>query len=117
MANKTENPYFEGIRGGLLEVIGSFEKGKKLTCREVSLPERPHRMSGKEIVDLRTKKLNVSQHVFALLLNVSPRTVQAWEQNLNTPGGPALRLLWLIKNQPDILRAILGVRGYIAKVD
>ena len=108
MAKETQNPYFEGIRDGLLEVIDSLEKGKKLTCREISVPEPPHKMSGKEIADLRENKLNVSQHIFALLLNVSPKTVQAWEQSANTPSGPALRLLWLIRNKPDIIKFMLG---------
>lgn len=108
MAEKTQNQYFEGIRSALLEVSDTLEKGKKLTCREVTLPEPPHKMSGKEIADLRQNKLNVSQYIFALLLNVSPKTIQAWEQNVNTPSGPALRLLWLVKNQPDILRVIFA---------
>ncbi|MDT8301653.1 MAG: helix-turn-helix domain-containing protein [Sedimentisphaerales bacterium] len=108
MAKKTQNLFFEGIREGLLESIDSIEKGKKLTYREVSLPEVPHKMTGQEIADLREKKLNVSQHIFALLLNVSPKTVQAWEQNVNIPSGPALRLLWLIRNRPDIIKFILA---------
>ncbi len=108
MPTTNQNQYFKGIRGGLLEVIDSLEKGKKLTCREVSVPEPPHKMTSKEIANLREKKLNVSQHIFALLLNVSPKTVQAWEQNVNTPSGPALRLLWLIRNRPDIIKFMLA---------
>lgn len=108
MAKKMQNPYFEGIRDGLLESIDSLEKGKKLTCREVSLPKTPHKMTGKEIADLREKKLNVSQHIFAILLNVSPKTVQAWERNVNTPSGPSLRLLWLIRNRPEIIKFMLA---------
>ncbi|MFX0204165.1 MAG: helix-turn-helix domain-containing protein [Candidatus Hodarchaeota archaeon] len=108
MPKMNQNPYFEGIRDGLLEVIDSFEKGRKLTSREVRFPNPDHKMSGEEIADLREKKLNVSQHVFARLLNVSPRTVQAWEQNINTPSGPALRLLWLLEKKPDILKAMLA---------
>ncbi len=108
MATTNQNQYFKGIRDGLLETINSLEKGKKLTCREVSLPEPPHKISGKEIADLRERKLNVSQHVFALVLNVSPKTVQAWEQNVNRPSGPALRLLWLLQKKPDILKAMLA---------
>ena len=108
MAKEMQKEYFDEIHKSLREVIDSFEKGKKLTCREVSLPVPPHKMNGKEIADLREKKLNVSQHIFALLLNVSPKTVQAWEQNVNTPSGPALRLLWLIRNRPDIIKFMLA---------
>jgi putative transcriptional regulator len=108
MAKKMQKEYFEGIHDGLKEVIDSFEKGKKLTRREVFLPESIHIMNGREIADLRQKKLNVSQHIFALLLNVSPKTVQSWEQNVNAPSGPALRLLRLIRNRPDIVKFLLS---------
>ena len=105
--SKSGNPYFEGIRDSLIEVTHSLEKGKKLTCREVHFPEPPEEMNAKEIVELREKKMNLSQHLFALLLNVSPKTVQAWEQNLNTPSGAALRLLWLVRQKPDLFRSII----------
>lgn len=107
MAKKRQNDYFAGIYEGLAEVADSFEKGKKLTSRTVSLPSPPHKMNAQEIADLRENKLNVSQRVFAQLLNVSPKTVQAWEQSANTPSGAALRLLWLIKSKPDVIKFIL----------
>lgn len=103
----SQNPYFDGIRQGLTDVVDSLKTDKKLTCREVAFPEPPKEMKPKEIVDLREKQLHLSQHLFALLLNVSPKTVQAWEQNLNSPGGAALRLLWLAKNKPEIFKSII----------
>lgn len=102
-----QNEYFDEIHDSIKEVIDSFEKGKKLTHREFSLQAPLQKMAGDEVADLRQKKLNVSQHVFALLLNVSPKTVQAWEQNVNTPSGPALRLLQLVRSRPDIVKFIL----------
>jgi DNA-binding transcriptional regulator YiaG len=104
---KAVNPYFEGIRGGLLEAVDSLEKGKPLTCREVTLPEPPPEMNAREIIHLRKNELHLSQHVFAVLLNVSLKTVQAWEQALNSPGGPSLRLLWLAKQRPDLFKSLL----------
>lgn len=108
MARKTQSEYFEGIRNGLEEVIDSLEKGKKLTSREFSFSGPPKKMSGREIANLRQKKLNVSQHILGVLLNVSPRTVQAWEQGVNAPSGPALRLLRLLQEKPDILSTLLA---------
>lgn len=107
MPIKRKNSNFEDLHEALEEVIDSFEDGKKLTCREIALPKPPRKLTGKEIADLREKKLNVSQHIFAFLLNVSPKTIQAWEQNINTPSGPALRMLWLLRKSPDILKSIL----------
>lgn len=107
MPGKRKNSSFAEISSGLEEVLESFEKGRKLTCREISLPEPPGKLSGKEIAELREKKLKVSQHILAFLLNVSPKTIQAWEQNINTPSGPALRMLWLLQKSPNILKSML----------
>ena len=107
MPTKRKELHFEDICGALEEVIDSFEKGKKLTCHEITLPSPPRRLTGKEIADLREKKLKVSQHIFAFLLNVSPRTIQAWEQNVTPPSGPALRMLWLLRKSPDIMKFML----------
>lgn len=111
MAKKRPNAYFEGIRAGLEEIVDSLETGRKLTRREIRLPEAPAEISGEQIASLRQKKLHMSQHVFASVLNVSLKTVQAWEQGRNVPSGPALRLLWLLTAKPDILEPILAGRA------
>lgn len=59
-------------------------------------------MSKKEIVDLR-KKLKVSQSAFAMLLNISTKTVQKWEQGENQPNGSSLKLLTIAKKNPKML--------------
>jgi putative transcriptional regulator len=48
------------------------------------------------------KRLNLSQHSFALRLGVSVRTLQAWEQGRRTPSGPALALLRIADQEPDV---------------
>jgi len=57
----------------------------------------------------------MSQSVFASVLNVSLRTVQAWEQGRNRPCGPALRLLWLLEAKPDMLEPILAAPGTLKR--
>jgi putative transcriptional regulator len=47
--------------------------------------------------------LKVSQAAFARLLNVSPRTVQAWETDARTPSDAALKLLHVAKRHPEVL--------------
>lgn len=111
MANTKRNAYFEGIRASLEEVVASLEAGRKLTRREIRLPEAPPEISGQQIANLREQKLHMSQHVFASVLNVSLKTVQAWEQGRNAPCGPALRLLWLLTAKPDIVEPILAGRA------
>ncbi len=108
MRNKKSNAYFEAIRAGLEEIVSSLETGRKLTHRTIRLPEAPPIISGEQIADLRQKRLHMSQNVFASVLSVSLKTVQAWEQGRNTPCGPALRLLWLLAAKPDMLEPILA---------
>ena len=55
------------------------------------------------MIRIRTARFGVSQDVFARLLNVSVKTVQAWEQGRNTPGGATLRLIRLAQETPEIL--------------
>ena len=49
----------------------------------------------KKILRLR-EKFQVSQAVFAALLNVSPSTVQKWEQGQKEPNNAASRLLQVV---------------------
>lgn len=57
----------------------------------------PEKMSAEESKQLRLKH-KVSQAVFAKYLNVKPVTVKKWELGANSPGGPALKLLCVIKH-------------------
>lgn len=62
----------------------------------------PEPMSREEILSLR-RKYGVSQRAFARLLNVSVKTVQAWEQGTRVPSDAALKLLSLTKHKRDLL--------------
>ena len=59
-------------------------------------------MGKEDVAELRAQ-LKCSQAVFANYLNVSPKTVQAWEQGIGKPTGAALRLLSIAKKKPEIL--------------
>lgn len=96
-----ENEFFEDLRSGLLAAI-DHAKGKRADLRTTSLPRPPKELSAKEIAKLRTR-LNVSQAVFASYLNISKRTVQAWEQGLGKPSGASLKLLAIAKKDPKVL--------------
>jgi putative transcriptional regulator len=53
------------------------------------------------------KKLNVSQNEFALMIGVSVRTLQNWEQGRRKPEGPAKALLKVASKNPSaVLDAI-----------
>ena len=50
----------------------------------------------------------MSQAVFAATLNVSTKTVQAWEQGLRTPSQASARLLQLLDADARVLGLIYG---------
>lgn len=77
-------------------------EGKRELRTTVLIKTEP--MSKDEVKELR-EKLKASQSVFANYLNVSPKSVQAWEQGIGKPTGAALRLLRIAQKNPAILAA------------
>ena len=82
----------------------TFERGERrnLKVTRIQAPRPPKAMSPKDVARLR-EKLNCSQAVFAMMLNISPKTVQAWEQGSREPGDAALKLLSIAKKHPEVL--------------
>jgi putative transcriptional regulator len=91
---------------GSIEAFAAHVQGKqKLTLRtnQLSLPA-PIKPIGPEDITALRQKLNVSQAVFAGLLNVPKVTAISWEKGRRRPTGAALRLLDLIRKKPQILQ-------------
>ena len=91
---------------GSVEAFAAHVQGKqKLTLRtnQLSLPAPIKPIGPEDIMALR-QKLNVSQAVFAGLLNVPKVTAISWEKGRRRPTGAALRLLDLIRKKPQILQ-------------
>jgi putative transcriptional regulator len=72
----------------------------KITLREFNriclAPVQP--LMPEEIRHIR-EKFNVSQAVFASVLNISTSTVQKWEIGQKKPTGAALKLLHIVQKQ------------------
>lgn len=78
--------------------IKQFKKGKAtLRTHELSEPSPP------EVIRL---KLNMSQSAFAGLLGVSVRTLQDWEQGRRDPQGPAIALLRIAEQHPEVFNQL-----------
>lgn len=95
-------PFGEQVVESLRELVGALDRGEKLherfTIRTVDADLKPRDFTPSHIRALRNR-LMTSQAVFARLLAVSVRTVQAWERG--TPPSPmARRLLETIDRDP-----------------
>lgn len=71
----------------------------RFTMRTVELRLEPAEYGPEEVKAIRDQ-LRASQGVFAKLLGISIKTLQAWEQGNNPPSPMARRLLETIKNDP-----------------
>ena len=90
--------YLEEVRDALYpKKSGVLTKRNKYVKIE---PLRPY--TADEIRTLRLR-LHLSLGLFAELLGVSEKTVEAWESGHNEPSGPALRLMNMIQRYPDVL--------------
>jgi putative transcriptional regulator len=77
-----------------LDEIKKFKKGEvQLRTTELSEPSDP------KIIRTRLK---LSQSAFAGLLGVSTRTLQDWEQGRRAPQGPAIALLRIAEQHPEV---------------
>ena len=104
---KTKTYTTDGTFAEKMESAGqalAYERGARKGYRvtRVAVPRAPRPMSSEEIARLR-KRLNCSQSVFARALNVSTRTIQAWEQGARTPRDTALKLLTIARKHPEVL--------------
>ena len=69
-------------------------------------PSRAFHLKAPDVKAIRAK-FKVSQADFALMLGVSPRTLQNWEQGRRVPVGPAKALLLIAQKDPEaVLRAL-----------
>lgn len=89
-----------------MEAFASYVRsGRKLALRtrKIALPEPIEPLGAQDVAAIR-RQLNVSQSVFAALLNVPKVTAISWEKGRRKPTGAALRLLDLIRKKPEILQ-------------
>ncbi len=99
---------FDDIMEGISQAV-EYEKGnlKEVKKRIIKVSPVPQYKS-EEIKNLRNS-LKLSQALFAGLLGVSVKTVEAWESGRNKPEGPAQRMLEMLQKNPEILNDYLFV--------
>ena len=95
------NNLFESIKQGLNEAI-EYEKGNLQNVRIDKITISPLNIyKGNEIKKIRQQH-NMTQRLFAEVLGVSVKTVEAWESGKNTPSGCARRILQLMERDNSL---------------
>jgi putative transcriptional regulator len=84
------------FQSDLLESVKQMRRGQAAKVTKVKLPEAAEARA----------RVGLSQQAFALLLGVSARTVQDWEQGRREPTGAAKTLLRVAVSHPEVLRAL-----------
>ena len=99
MARKIRAKVFYDVHRSLAEAV-AYEQGKPVNLRTKEIPPPPRPLTPTEIRRIRLA-LNASQALFARFLNVSPNTVESWEQGVRQPDQAALKLLTIAKKYPQ----------------
>ena len=87
-----DNDMFDELMTSVQEMDG-IVKGQKQPARRFEFPEP-------EVKAIR-EKMGVSQDKFAVILGVSKRTVENWEQGRRHPTGAARSLLKIVEADPQ----------------
>jgi putative transcriptional regulator len=107
MKNSSKTAFGSEIISALEESVEYLKGKKKLKTSEFIIPELPD-LKAKDIKRIRTD-LHLTQDALALILGVSKKTIEAWENGRNSPQGPATRVLSMLEKDPSILDT-LGVK-------
>jgi putative transcriptional regulator len=86
----------EKFQEDLLESVRQMKRGQAARTTKVALPAAAE----------ARMHMGLSQQEFALLLGVSARTLQDWEQGRREPTGAARTLLKVAVSHPEVLRKI-----------
>ena len=95
-----KNDMFDELLASVHE-MEEIVQGKNAAARMTEFPEPE--------VKLIREKVGLSQNRFALLIGVSKRTLENWEQGRRHPTGPAKALLRILDADPEhAVRALHG---------
>ncbi len=92
------------------ELLTSVQEAGKIMRGEVK-PSRVYEVEEPDVKAIR-EHIGFSQSKFAILIGVSLRTIQNWEQGHRHPTGPAKVLLRLVKVDPESVFKNLHVNNH-----
>lgn len=91
---------YDGIMQGLNEALEHAQGKRQLRTATITVDPLKD-FDRTDIKNIRAT-LGVSQSIFANIMGVSTKTIEAWEGGRNKPDGAARRLLALIQDDPKI---------------
>lgn len=102
---------FESLKASLNEAIEHAEGEREVRTRKITIKPIPS-FTAQEIKSIRTN-IEMTQAVFAQVLGVSKKTVEAWEAGTNVPNGSAMRLLQLFVENPALAKEEIFIEDEI----
>lgn len=97
-------PLFERLLLAGAQLQAHAEGKIKLRVTTFHIAEPPPAYSSRGIRDMRNR-MKLREFEFARMLNVSERTLAAWESGKSSPSAPALRLLQILDN-PELVHEL-----------
>ena len=85
--------------------MGDYLKGEKVPGVKVAYVPKP--LTAKDIKEVRTKFLKVTQEQFALIVGEGVGAVRTWEQGKRNPGGAASKIIRYVKDHPEHAKDLL----------
>ena len=82
------------------ELVASVHEGGAI-LRGQKAPSRRISIGASRVQEIR-ERTSLSQSEFAILIGVSVKTLQNWEQDRRRPTGPAVALLSIIAHEPQL---------------
>ena len=95
--------FYDEIMAAIVETEAAAKENKL----KITMFVRPVRQyQAKRIKQIR-QSLHMTQAIFAGVMGVSKKTVEAWEAGRNTPMGPASRILDLFAEDSSVAKRFL----------
>lgn len=99
MSRKARNLTGEELGNKLLQSVKEMKAGKAAHVTQIAANE----------VAVARLKTGLTQKQFAQALQISPRTLQEWEQGRREPSGAAKALIQIAFRHPEVIRE--GLQG------
>jgi putative transcriptional regulator len=99
MSKKTTSSSGTDLGNKLLQSVKEMKAGKAARSTTIAVNE----------VAAARQRTGLSQALFAQALQISPRTLQEWEQGRREPSGAAKALIQIAFRHPEVIRE--GLQG------